>query len=124
MSGGYMPVYQLLCQAGGKLAYDDQQAEFAISSLPQNTGIAGSVNGYHALDNVLADAAHAAASVVSALGLTSADTPAALRSEAQVNFARRSSRTLTARILSTSTKTFRYAISSMPRASAIATSSW
>ncbi|ELS43234.1 2Fe-2S iron-sulfur cluster-binding protein [Pseudomonas syringae] len=87
MSGGYMPVYQLLCQAGGKLAYDDQQAEFAISSLPQNLGIAGSVNGYHALDNVLADAAHAAASVVSALGLASADTPAALRSEAQVNFA-------------------------------------
>lgn len=124
MSGGYMPVYQLLCQAGGKLAYDDQQAEFAISGLPQNPGIAGSVNGYHALDNVLADAAHAAASVVSALGTESADAPAALRSEAQVNFAGRFSRTPTARISSISTKTFRCAISSMPRASAIATSSW
>ncbi len=36
MSAGYMPVYQLLCQAGGKLAYDDQRAEFTLSGLPQN----------------------------------------------------------------------------------------
>jgi len=35
MSAGYMPVYQLLCQAGGKLSYDDQQAAFKISGLPK-----------------------------------------------------------------------------------------
>uniref|UniRef100_UPI000F085738 2Fe-2S iron-sulfur cluster-binding protein n=1 Tax=Pseudomonas viridiflava TaxID=33069 RepID=UPI000F085738 len=87
MSGGYMPAYQLLCQAGGRLDYDDTQAEFAISGLPQNLGIAGSVNGCHALDNVLADATRAAADVTRALGLSFDGTPPTLRSEAQVNFA-------------------------------------
>ncbi|MBI6680443.1 (2Fe-2S)-binding protein [Pseudomonas viridiflava] len=87
MSGGYMPAYQLLCQAGGRLDYDDTQAEFAISGLPQNLGIAGSVNGCHALDNVLADATRAAADVLKSLGLTVDGTPPALRNEARVNFA-------------------------------------
>ncbi|WP_122588529.1 2Fe-2S iron-sulfur cluster-binding protein [Pseudomonas viridiflava] len=87
MSGGYMPAYQLLCQAGGRLDYDDTQAEFAISGLPQNLGIAGSVNGCHALDNVLADATRAAADVLKALGLTFDGNPPALRNEARVNFA-------------------------------------
>ncbi|WP_122858772.1 2Fe-2S iron-sulfur cluster-binding protein, partial [Pseudomonas viridiflava] len=80
MSGGYMPAYQLLCQAGGRLDYDDTQAEFAISGLPQNLGIAGSVNGCHALDNVLADGTRAAADVLKSLGLTFDGTPPALRS--------------------------------------------
>lgn len=35
MSAGYMPVYQLLCQAGGKLSYDDQLAEFTLSGQPK-----------------------------------------------------------------------------------------
>ncbi len=87
MSGGYMPAYQLLCQAGGKLDYDDAQAEFALSGLPQNLSIAGSVNGCHALDNVLADATRAAADVTKALGLTFEGTLPALRHEARVNFA-------------------------------------
>jgi len=92
MSGGYMPVYQLLCQAGGKLAYDDQLAEFTLSGLPKNLTVAGSAHGYHALDNVLADAIHAAADIVVALGLglglglELAAKPLAMRPEAQVNF--------------------------------------
>lgn len=86
MSGGYMPVYQLLCQAGGKLAYDDQLAEFTLSGLPSNLGVTGSANGYHALDNVLADATHHAAEVVVALSLHLTAKPLALRAEAQVNF--------------------------------------
>lgn len=69
MSAGYMPVYQLLCQAGGKLAYEDVRAEFAISNLPAGLDIAGSVNGRHALANVLADATRAAAEALAALGL-------------------------------------------------------
>ncbi|RMO13991.1 Sarcosine oxidase, alpha subunit [Pseudomonas cichorii] len=87
MSGGYMPVYQLLCQAGGKLSYDDQLAEFTLSGLPKNLRVAGSVHGYHALDNVLADAIHASAEVVAALGLEPGTSPQPLRSEARVNFA-------------------------------------
>jgi sarcosine oxidase, subunit alpha len=86
MSGGYMPVYQLLCQAGGKLAYDDQLAEFMISGLPKNLSVAGSVQGYHALDNVLADAIHAAAAIVTALNLDLTAKPLPMRAEAQVNF--------------------------------------
>ncbi|MCV4343728.1 2Fe-2S iron-sulfur cluster-binding protein [Pseudomonas capsici] len=87
MSGGYMPVYQLLCQAGGKLSYDDQLSEFTLSGLPKNLGVAGSVHGYHALDNVLADAIHASAEVLAALGLEPVTSPQPLRSEARVNFA-------------------------------------
>ncbi|MCV4283112.1 2Fe-2S iron-sulfur cluster-binding protein [Pseudomonas capsici] len=87
MSGGYMPVYQLLCQAGGKLNYDDQLSEFTLSGLPKNLRVAGSVHGYHALDNVLADAIHASAEVLAALGLEPVTSPPPLRSEARVNFA-------------------------------------
>jgi sarcosine oxidase subunit alpha len=86
MSGGYMPVYQLLCQAGGKLAYDDQLAEFTISGLPKNLSVAGSAHGYHALDNVLADAIHAATEIVTALNLDLTVKPLPMRAEAQVNF--------------------------------------
>ncbi|MGA4449266.1 FAD-dependent oxidoreductase [Ectopseudomonas chengduensis] len=86
MSAGYMPVYQLLCQAGGKLAYDEQRAEFAISGLPDGLAIAGSVSGRHDLDNVLADGARVAAQAVGALGLDAGIGETALRGEARVNF--------------------------------------
>ncbi|MCQ3001265.1 2Fe-2S iron-sulfur cluster-binding protein [Pseudomonas syringae] len=86
ISGGYMPVYQLLCQAGGKLSYDDQLAEFTLSGLPNNLSVAGSAHGYHALDNVLADATHAAANIVVALRLELSVKPLPLQAEAQVNF--------------------------------------
>ncbi|MHC8361927.1 2Fe-2S iron-sulfur cluster-binding protein [Pseudomonas sp. LS2P72] len=86
MSGGYMPVYQLLCQAGGKLAYDDQLAEFTLTGLPKNLGVAGSAHGYHALENVLADATHAAAEIVIALNLGLTNKPLPMHAEAQVNF--------------------------------------
>ncbi|UTW08906.1 2Fe-2S iron-sulfur cluster-binding protein [Pseudomonas benzenivorans] len=86
MSAGYMPVYQLLCQAGGKLAYDEQKAEFAISGLPQGLAVAGSVNGRHSLDNVLLDGALAAARAVKALGLDAGIGEQAFGEEARVNF--------------------------------------
>ena len=86
MSGGYMPVYQLLCQAGGKLAYDDDLAEFTLTGLPKNLCVAGSVHGYHALDNVLSDAVHVAAEIVTALNLDLPAKPLPMHAEAQVNF--------------------------------------
>ncbi|RRV62553.1 2Fe-2S iron-sulfur cluster-binding protein [Pseudomonas sp. p99-361] len=86
MSGGYMPVYQLLCQAGGKLSYDDQLAEFTLSGLPKNLSVAGSARGFHALDNVLADATRTATEIISSLGLAINIKPLPLRPEAQVNF--------------------------------------
>ncbi|WP_271408646.1 2Fe-2S iron-sulfur cluster-binding protein [Pseudomonas sp. Q1-7] len=86
MSAGYMPVYQLLCQAGGKLTYDEQRAEFAISGLPQGLTIAGSVNGRHSLDNVLLDGARVAAQAAEALGLDAGIGEAGFNGEARVNF--------------------------------------
>ncbi|CAD5375790.1 Sarcosine oxidase alpha subunit [Pseudomonas sp. OF001] len=86
MSAGYMPVYQLLCQAGGKLSYDDAQAAFTLSGLPQNLSVAGSVNGRHALDNVLCEAAQVASAACASLGLQEAAAPASFVAEPRVNF--------------------------------------
>ncbi|QFU02059.1 Aminomethyltransferase [Halomonas sp. THAF5a] len=76
MTAGYMPAYQLLCQAGGKLSYDDAVAEFTISGLPKHLRIAGSVNGLHDLEQVRGDGIRAAAEALRALG-REAPTPAA-----------------------------------------------
>lgn len=86
MSAGYMPVYQLLCQAGGKLAYDDDSAAFSLGGLPGGLQVAGSVNGRHALDNVLCDGARAAAAAVAALGLEAGAEAGEFVAEAPVNF--------------------------------------
>lgn len=85
MSAGYMPVYPLLCQAGGKLAYDVGRDEFAISGLPAGLDLAGSVNGRHQLDNVLTDASRGAAEALTALDLPPPVLPAFV-AEAKVNF--------------------------------------
>jgi sarcosine oxidase subunit alpha len=69
MSSGYMPVYQLLCQGGAKLSYDDDSALFSLTNLPKNCHIAGSVNGIHDLDAVIRDGEIAAYHSVLALGL-------------------------------------------------------
>ncbi len=71
MSAGYMPVYQLLCQAGAKLNYDDDSARFSLTNLPKNLHIAGSVNGIHELDSVINDGEQAAYKSLMLLGLSS-----------------------------------------------------
>lgn len=71
MSAGYMPAYQLLCQAGAKLSYDDGAAAFNLSGMPQNLHIAGSVNGLYTLDAVLADGRNAGIRALHSLGLSS-----------------------------------------------------
>jgi sarcosine oxidase subunit alpha len=86
MSAGYMPVYQLLCQAGGKLAYDEASAGFSLQGLPNILRVAGSVNGWHSLDNVLTDATQCAADIVQALGLASDASNSTYKAEAKVNF--------------------------------------
>lgn len=86
MTAGYMPVYQLACQAGGKLAYADPVAEFAITGLPKNLAIAGSVNGRHLLENVLKDGAKVGAQAALALGLVVEHQEQPLSPEQRVNF--------------------------------------
>ena len=70
MSAGYMPVYQLLCQAGAKLSYDDKDARFAITQLPKNLHVAGSANGIHELSLVIKDGEAAATQALNLLSLS------------------------------------------------------
>ncbi len=76
MSAGYMPTYQLLCQGGAKLQYDDASARFSLSNLPKNVFIAGSVNGIHDLGKVLLDGQRAAQDCLVGLEFTDTTLPA------------------------------------------------
>nr|WP_278348713.1 MULTISPECIES: 2Fe-2S iron-sulfur cluster-binding protein [Stutzerimonas] len=86
MSAGYMPVYQLLCQAGGKLAYDDARASFTLSGLPTGLQVAGSVNGRHALANLRLEAREAAAKACTGIGLATPSTTGSPTNEVSSNF--------------------------------------
>jgi sarcosine oxidase subunit alpha len=85
MSAGYMPTYQLLCQAGGKLIYDDESAQFKIEQLPAGLHIAGAVNSIHDLAATLADGERAAIVALGHLGL-SEHTPADVICDKKTNF--------------------------------------
>ena len=85
MSSGYMPVYQLLCQGGAKLNYNDDSALFSLTNLPNNCHIAGSVNGLHDLDAVIRDGEIAAHNSLLALGIAS-DLPQTIECSKQTNF--------------------------------------
>jgi len=82
MSPGYTPTYQIPCQAGATLGYDDNRALFHIDGLPQHLRIAGSVNGAWTLDAVRDQARRAAAEAVTALGLAGAEFSQALPADA------------------------------------------
>lgn len=86
MSAGYMPVYQLLCQAGGKLAYDDARATFTLSGLPAGLQATGSVNGRHGLDNLLLEARETAAKACAGLGLSAPMVTGSQATEVSPNF--------------------------------------
>ena len=70
MSVGYTPTYQLACQAGGQLTYNDQSAMFSLRNCPESLQLAGSVNSLWSLDAVLMEAKRAATIATNALGLT------------------------------------------------------
>lgn len=69
MSAGYMPAWQLPCQAGGKLRYDDASASFTLSHLPAGMFTAGSINGWHTLEEAVQDGTHAGHMVLQQLGI-------------------------------------------------------
>ena len=75
MSVGYTPTYQLICQGGGQLSYDDDSSMFTLTNCPPSCQIAGSVNSHWRLDDVVADAKRAALIATNALELTSATVP-------------------------------------------------
>ncbi len=69
-SVGYSPLGQLLCHSGGRMVYDEGRAGFVVDTLPKGAHIAGSVNGLHELDAVLADGRHAGWQAAQAAGLS------------------------------------------------------
>jgi sarcosine oxidase subunit alpha len=75
MCVGYTPTYQLALQAGGRLGYDDTAAMFSIDELPAHLHLAGSVNGRHDLDTVLADGRRAGWRAAQGAGHTSGAEP-------------------------------------------------
>ena len=75
MSVGYTPTYQLICQGGGQLSYNDDTSMFTLTNCPQDCQIAGSVNSHWQLDDVIADAQRAAVIATNALQLSSHPVP-------------------------------------------------
>lgn len=69
MSAGFMPAYQLACQAGAILSYDDETAQFQLSNLPRGMHLAGSVKSVFALTSVEASGRDAARQAIRALDL-------------------------------------------------------
>ena len=70
MSVGYTPAYQLACQAGAQLSYDDQSAMFTLKNCPSTLHLAGSVNSLWHLDAVRSEGSRAASIATNALGLS------------------------------------------------------
>lgn len=85
MAVGYVPTYQLAAQAGGKLSYDDAFAIFSIDQLPDNCLIAGSVNGFWDIDDVINDGVRAAQEALPHQKFTGEVEPSRAKDEA-INF--------------------------------------
>ena len=64
MSAGFMPAYQLACQAGAVLSYDDETAQFQLSKLPTGMHLAGSVDSVFSFAAVEASGRNAARQAV------------------------------------------------------------
>ena len=58
---GSMPTAHLLCHAGARLRHDADRATFVVDDIPDGLFAAGSVNGIHELDAVVADGRRAGA---------------------------------------------------------------
>jgi len=86
MSAGFMPAYQLLCQAGAQLSYDDNQARFELRKLPAHLMIAGSVNGVYTLDAVMNDGKRAALLALESLGKSTGTQVPEVQCQQKVNF--------------------------------------
>ncbi len=73
MSVGSVPMWQLPCQAGAKLSYDQDHARFSLTLPDAPLHIAGSVNGLSSHDAVTTDATRAAHQALARLDLPHRD---------------------------------------------------
>lgn len=67
-SAGYVPAWQLPCQSGARLGYDESAAAFTIQGLREGIHAAGSVNGHAAPDAARAEGRRAAWRALRRLG--------------------------------------------------------
>ena len=67
-SVGYSPLGQLACHSGGRMIYDERLATLVIDQRPHASHLAGSVNGHHDIEAVIADGERAGAEAATALG--------------------------------------------------------
>lgn len=70
MSVGFTPAYQLACQAGAQLTYDDNSAIFTLRNCPNNLQIVGSANSLWNVDEVRSEATRAAVIATNSLKFT------------------------------------------------------
>jgi len=75
MSVGYTPTYQLALQSGATLGYQDEDAIFSITGQSAHMHLAGSVNGAHDLDAVVAEGRRAGWQAAKALDLEAGPEP-------------------------------------------------
>ena len=74
-SVGTSPLGQLLCHSGGRMVYDEALHGFVVDTLPKGAFAAGSVNGRHDVDAVLADGRRAGWEAAKAAGLATDGEP-------------------------------------------------
>ncbi|NIM69103.1 MAG: FAD-dependent oxidoreductase [Xanthomonadales bacterium] len=75
VSVGYMPAYQLPCQAGGRLSYLDHRAVFRIEQLPAGMHVAGAINGCMTPAQAMTDAARAIGEILGAQAAPAPESP-------------------------------------------------
>jgi sarcosine oxidase, subunit alpha len=68
VSAGHMPAWQLPCQAGAKLVYDNAHQEFHFTGLPPSIHLAGSIAGHAGHETVIADGRRAAQAALRQMG--------------------------------------------------------
>lgn len=67
-SVGYAPLAQLVCHAGGRLAYDESVHSLKVAACPANARFAGSLNHRYRLETVIRDGESAGANAAEAAG--------------------------------------------------------
>jgi sarcosine oxidase subunit alpha len=69
ISMGWAPASELVYEAGGKFAYDEQRGEFMPTALPPGVYVAGRATGTHSVENQLTEGRLAGLSAAAFVGL-------------------------------------------------------
>jgi len=89
VSGGWNPVVQLYCQAGGRLRWEDRRACFVPHAAYQPLFCAGAINGSAALPEILASSNQAVKDALEFCGLSGQEIQKAISNEDTVTISER-----------------------------------